>query len=122
MAFTTDGRLPIDNNDTERDVRGLTIGKKNWLFVSSAIAGDVAATMYTLVASASRHNLDQWAYLNDVLRRLSGGESDLDSLLPDRWAAPHPESIRTYRQAEQAARREQTKQRRARRRKLATRR
>lgn len=122
LAFTTDGRLPIDNNDTERDLRGLTIGEKNWLFVGSAVAGDVAATMYTLVTSASRHNLDQWAYLNDVLRRISGGETDLDSLLPDRWAAAHPDSIRTYRQAEQAARREQTKQRRARRRKLANRR
>ena len=122
MAFTTDGRLPIDNNDTERDLRQLTLGRKAWLFVGSAVAGNVAATMYTLVASASRHNLDQWAYLNDVLRRLAGGETDLDSMLPDRWAAAHPESIRTYRQAEQAARREQTKQRRARRRKLTTRR
>ena len=95
ILFTTEGSLPIDNNDTERDLRRLTIGRKNWMFVGSSAAGEVASTMYTLVASASRHNLDIWAYLNDVLRRLVGGETDLESLLPDRWAASHPSSIRT---------------------------
>ena len=122
MAFTTDGRLPIDNNDTERDLRRLTIGKKNWMFVGSAVAGDVAATMYTLVASASRHNLDQWAYLNDVLRRLCGRRNGPRLAPAGPLGEAHPDSIRTYRQAEQAARREQTKQRRARRRKLTNRR
>lgn len=122
LAFTGDGALPIDNNDTERDLRRLTIGRKNWLFVGSSAAGDVAATMYTLIASASRHNIDLWAYLDDVLRRLAGGETDLDALLPDRWRDVHPESVRTYRQAEQAARQAKTKERRARRRQLAARR
>jgi transposase len=78
--------------------------------------------MYTLIASASRHNIDLWAYLDDVLRRMAGGEDHLDALLPDRWRQDHPESIRTYRQAEQEARRTKTKARRARRRKLPTRR
>ena len=121
MLFTTDGSIPIDNNDTERDLRRLTIGRKNWLFIGSSAAGEVAAMMYTLIASASRHNVDLWAYVDDVLRQLAGGESDLDSLLPDRWAAAHPKSIRTYRQLEDAARAAKTKQRRARRRKLSTR-
>lgn len=122
QAFTTDGRLPIDNNDTERDLRRLTIGRKNWLFIGSSPAGAVAALMYTLVASASRHDLDIWAYLNDVLRRLAGGEPDLSALLPDQWRATHPDSIRTYRQTEQATRAARTKARRARRRQLAARR
>ncbi len=121
LLFTTDGSIPIDNNDTERDLRRLTIGRKNWLFIGSPAAGEVAAMMYTLIASASRHNVDLWAYVDDVLRRLADGESDLDSLLPDRWAAAHPKSIRTYRQLEDAARAAKTKQRRARRRKLPTR-
>ena len=121
MLFTTDGSIPIDNNDTERDLRRLTIGRKNWLFIGSSAAGEVAAMMYTLIASASRHNVDLWAYVDDVLRQLAGGESDLDSLLPDRWAVAHPKSIRTYRQLEDAARAAKTKQRRARRRKLSTR-
>lgn len=119
LRFTTDGRLPIDNNDTERDHRRLTIGRKNWLFIGSAAAGESAARMYTLIASASRHQLDLWAYLDDVLRSLAGGRTDLESLLPDRWAAAHPESIRSYRQAEQTARAAKTKDRRARRRRLA---
>lgn len=121
LLFTTDGRLPIDNNDTERDLRRLTIGRKNWLFIGSAAAGEVAARMYTLIASASRHNLDLWAYLDDVLRSLAGGQRELEPLLPDRWAAAHPESIRTYRQTEQSVRAAKTKDRRARRRKLAAR-
>ncbi len=108
LLFTTDGGLPIDNNDTERDLRRLTIGRGNWLFIGSAAAGDVAATMYTLIASASRHNVDLWAYLDDVLRRLAGGQTELESLLPDRWAAAHPKSIRTYRQDEQEARQAKT--------------
>jgi transposase len=120
-VFTTDGRLPIDNNDTERDLRRLTIGRKNWLFIGSSPAGAVAASMYTLVASASRHDLDVWAYLDDVLRRLSKGESDLAALLPDQWRATHPDSVRTYRQTEQTLRAARTKARRARRRKLAAR-
>jgi hypothetical protein len=107
-AFLSDGRLPIDNNDTERDLRRLTIGRKNWLFIGSAAAGEVAATMTTLVASASRHSLDIWAYLDDVLRSLAAGEPDLDGLLPDRWRTAHPESVRTYRDAEREARRART--------------
>jgi transposase len=120
MSFTLDGGLPIDNNDTERDLRRLTIGRKNWLFFGSPAAGEVAARMYTLIASGSRHGLDLWAYVDDVLRTMAGGEVNVDELLPDRWAVSHPESIRTYRQAEKEARRAKTKARRARRRKLAT--
>jgi transposase len=122
MSFTLDGSLPIDNNDTERDLRRLTIGRKNWLFVGSPAAGEMAAMLYTLIASASRHQLDLWAYLDDVLRRMAGNESDLDALLPDRWATAHPKSIRTYRQAEKEAKRVKSKARRARRRKLASKR
>lgn len=118
-AFLQEGRLPIHNNDTERDLRRLTIGRANWLFIGSEAAGEVAARMYTVVASAARHNLDLWAYLDDVLRRLAGGAEDLGSLLPDRWAAEHPESIRVYRQLEQLERASRTQARRARRRKLA---
>ena len=106
-ATTTDGRLPIDNNDTERDLHRLTIGRKNWLFIGSS-----PASMYTLVALATRHDLDIWAYLDDVLRRLSSGESDVGALLPDQWRATHPDSIRTYRQTEQAYRTARTKSRR----------
>jgi transposase len=88
--YVEDGRLPIDNNGTERDLRALTIGRKNWLFIGSKEAGPRAAILYTVVASAARHDLDIWAYLCDVLQRLARGNADLASLLPDAWAAAIP--------------------------------
>ena len=74
------------------------------MFFGSAAGGEVAATMYTLIASAARHQLDLWAYVDDVLRRWASGQPDLAELLPDRWEKIHPESIRTYQKDEQEAR------------------
>jgi transposase len=102
-TYVLDGRLPIDNNAVERDLRALTIGRRNWLFIGSREAGPRAAILYTVVASANRHNLDLWAYLRDVLERLALGEPNLESLLPDVWAAAHPEAVRSYRAHEREA-------------------
>lgn len=112
--YVDDGRLPIDNNDVERDLRALTIGRKNWLFIGSPEAGPRAAVLYTIVASAARHDLDVWAYLRDVLERLAelatqtGGSppppEQLTPLLPDVWAKAHPEAIRDFRQHERESR------------------
>jgi hypothetical protein len=77
--YVEDGRLPIDNNATERDLRALTIGRKNWLFIGSAEAGPRAAILYTIVASAARHDLDIWAYLRDVLEHLACRAAPADS-------------------------------------------
>lgn len=87
------------------------------LFIGAPSAGDVAAKLYTVVASAARHELDVWVYINAALRRLSGGadEAEVEALLPDRWRAAHPEQVRTYRQAERQERAARTKERRARR-------
>jgi transposase len=115
-VFLGDGAIPMDNNETEGELRRLTIGRQNWLFVGSSRGGAVAATMYSLVSSAVRHHLDIWAYVNDCLRRLAAGSTDYESLLPDVWRSAHPESIRVYRDAEQKARRLTTQQRRTRRR------
>jgi transposase len=115
-VFLGDGAIPFDNNETESELRSLTIGRQNWLFVGSSRGGEVAAAMYSLVSSAARHNLDVWAYVDDCLRRLAGGSVDYESLLPDVWRATHPESIRVYRDAEKKSRRLTTQQRRVRRR------
>jgi len=104
MTYLQDGRLPIDNNDTERDLRALTIGRKNWLFIGSPDAGPRAAVLYTVVASAARHHLDVWAYLTDVMQHLAAGETDLTPLLPDAWAKTHPQNIRAYRRREKESR------------------
>jgi transposase len=117
ISYVQDGRLPIDNNATERDLRQLCLGRKAWLFLGSPEAGPRAAVLYTIVGSAARHDLDVWAYLRDVMERLARGESDLANLLPDVWAAAHPEAIRTYRgrerEAKAAAKRERRQRRRA---------
>jgi hypothetical protein len=124
-SYVRDGRLPIDNNDTERDLRQLTIGRKNWLFIGSPEAGPRAAILYTVVASAVRHDLDVWAYLRDVLERLVAARESADDnrdvapLLPDAWAKSHPEAIRTYRAHEREARAAALRARRHRRRALA---
>ncbi len=114
VYYLDDGRLPIDNSAVERDLRALTIGRNNWLFIGSPQAGPRAAVLYTLVASAARHDLDVWAYLCDVLQRLAVLRQRLDGsplppelltpLLPDVWAEAHPEAIRSYRQHERESR------------------
>ena len=61
-VFLDDGAIPIDNNPTERELRRLTIGRKNWLFVGSSRGGEVAALMYRLVSTAARHHIDCLLY------------------------------------------------------------
>jgi transposase len=114
--FLSDGRLPIDNNDAERDLRRIAVGRKNWLFVGSREGGDRAAVILTVIASAHRHDLDVWAYLRDVLERLAQGEGDLEQLLPDVWKAAHPQHVRTFREEERDRRAEDRRYRRAKRR------
>jgi transposase len=113
--YTGDGRLTIDNNVSERTLRLQAIGRKNWEFLGSAGAGPRAAVLFTILAGAKRHHLEPWAYVRDVLLRLSAGETDLESLLPDRWAASHPEHVLQHRLDEsrrRAARQKATRERR----------
>ena len=116
QLYLSDGRLPIDNNDVEQLMKQVAIGRKNWLFVGSVAAGERAADFLTLVSSAVRNDLDVWAYVKDVLDRLLSGSMDYASLRPDRWAATHPDQIRTYRTAERRDRADARQLRRAHRR------
>jgi transposase len=111
QLYLTEGRMPIDNNDVEQLMKQVALGRKNWLFIGSVAAGDRAAGFLTLVASALRNDLDVWAYLDDVLRRLLAGETDCRALRPDAWAREHPQAIRTYRVQE---RRDKAERKRAR--------
>jgi len=90
VRYTTDGALTIDNGAAERALRGLTIGRKNWLFCGSERGAQAAAVHFSLIASCHRHGLDAFAYLRDVLTRLpllgvAPSRDDLRLLLPDRW-------------------------------------
>jgi transposase len=120
QVYLQDGRVPIDNNDVERDLRRITVGRSNWLFIGSFKAGERAATIFTIVASAHRHDLDVWQYLCDALEKLAHGRAAaggdvnqidtaiLESLLPDVWAKAHPDAVRHFR-AEEKERRAATR-------------
>ena len=95
--YTEDGRLSIDNNVSERTLRHQAIGRKNWLFLGSEQAGPRAAVLFTILAGAKRHRIEPWTYLRQLLLRLHDEDLRLDEMLPDRWAAQHPEAVLTYR-------------------------
>ncbi len=114
--YTEDGRLTIDNNVSERTLRHQAIGRKNWLFLGSEAAGPRAAVLYTILAGAKRHHIEPWAYVRDLLLRLNADDPNLEEMLPDRWAAAHPEAILTHRLDESRARATRTRARRAHRR------
>jgi hypothetical protein len=81
------GFLSIDNNVAERTLRGIAIGRKNYLFLGSDAGGNTAAVLYSLVSTCERHGIDPWAYLRDALTRLPELPAErLEDLLPDVWA------------------------------------
>ena len=113
QVYLGDGRLPIDNNETEQLMKQVAIGRKNWLFVGSVAAGERAADFLTIVSSAVRNDLDVGAYLKELLDRLLAGDRDYAALRPDRWAAAHPQHIRNYRADERRDRADARQVRRA---------
>lgn len=70
-AMLRDGRLPIHNNDTERALRHVAVGRKNWMIFGSPRGGEVAARLYSLVMSCRLAEITPDAYLEDVLQRIS---------------------------------------------------
>ncbi len=99
-GYIDDAELPIDNNECEQLMRTVALGRKNWMFAGSLAGGERSAGFLTLVSSAHRNDLDVWAYVDDVLKRLLAGQTDYASLLPWNWALEHPDSIRQYRKDE----------------------
>lgn len=83
--FVEDGRLEIDNNRAERALRGIAVGRKNWLFLGNDAGGDRAAIIYSLIATCKDHGVDPWAYLRDVLARLPTYRGDIAALTPVAW-------------------------------------
>lgn len=89
--YVEDGRYPIDNNPAENAIRPIAIGRKNWLFAGSATAGERAAVIMGLIATAKANGLEPHAWLTDVLTRLPTTlDKHLDSLLPVGWHSPLP--------------------------------
>jgi len=86
--FLEDGRICLTNNAAERELRGIALGRKAWLFAGSDRGGDRAAVLYTLIQTARLNDVDPQAWLADVLARINDHKiTDLGDLLPWRWAA-----------------------------------
>jgi len=84
--FLDDGRVCLSNNAAERALRGVTLGRKAWLFCGSDRGGQRAAVMFSLIGSAKLNDVDPQAWLADVLARIAGHPaSRLDELLPWNW-------------------------------------
>jgi len=81
--FVTDPRIPLDNNATERGIRGPVVGRKNHYGSKSERGTCVAATFYTLFETAKLHDIDPPAYLLAAARAADQGEV----LLPWDFAA-----------------------------------
>ena len=69
-VYLGDGRVEICNNLIENSIRPTAIGKKNWLFIGDADAGQRGAILYTLIENCRRCGIDPYAYLRDVLTKL----------------------------------------------------
>ena len=81
-----DGDVPVDNNHLENLIRPWAMGRKAWLFAGSALAGQRAAIVMSLVQSAKLNGHEPWAYLRDVMNRLPAQlNSRIDELLPHCW-------------------------------------
>jgi len=86
--YLEDGILDIDNNLSERTLRMVVLGRKNWLFAGHDNGGHRAAIIYSLVASCKLCKIDPFAYLQDVLDRVSTHPaSRCDELTPVLWKA-----------------------------------
>ncbi len=91
--FLTDGRLEVDNNTAENAMRGIAIGRKNYLFCGSDAGGERAAAIYTLVQTARLNKLNPETYLRDILTKIAGGHpiNRIGELVPWRMI-PEPGS------------------------------
>ena len=89
--FLDDGRICLSNNAAERELRGIALGRKAWLFAGSDRGGERAAVMLTLIQTAKLNDVDPQAWLADVLARIADHKiTDLAALLPWNWRLASP--------------------------------
>lgn len=88
LRYVEDGRLSIDNNRSERNLRLIAVGRKNWLFCGSEGAGRAAAVYYSFVVSCRELGIEPFVYLRDLFDRVSTHPARLISeLTPRGWLA-----------------------------------
>jgi transposase len=87
IRYLEDGRLPIDNNNTERAIRPFVIGRKGWLFADTPQGATPSANLYSLIETAKANNIEPYHYLRHLFIELPKAESleAIESLLPMNW-------------------------------------
>ncbi len=86
--YCEDGNLSIDNNATERDIRGVAVGRNNWVFFGSDEGGKTAAMLRSFVASCQRVGVDPFVWLKDILSRIADHPiTRIAEHLPHNWAS-----------------------------------
>nr|WP_039884619.1 IS66 family transposase [Acidocella sp. MX-AZ02] len=88
IRFLDDGRLELDTNTVEREIRPITLGRKNALFAGNDSGAEHWAICASLIASAKLNGLNPFAYLTDVLERIVAGRTkitEIEALLPWNW-------------------------------------
>lgn len=90
--YLENGSIPIDNNSCERALRGVAVGRKNWLFAGSEAGARAAAVHYSLIESCKRLGINAFLFLRDVLSKLpTHPQSRVDELTPLGWKQAFPE-------------------------------
>jgi transposase len=84
--YVESGALEIDNNRSERNLRTIAVGRKNWVFIGNENYGHKAAVLYSLIVTCHNIGIDPRLYLRDVLVRIAT-TSDAKSLTPHHWKA-----------------------------------
>ena len=94
-----DGRLLLDNNLAENEIRPITLGRKNYLFCGNHDAAKNMTVICSLLATCRNHDVNPRDYLNDVIGRMpyhaKATHDELVQLLPHVWKVQHPESVMT---------------------------
>ena len=86
--YAHDGRIEIDNNAAERSIRGIALGRKNYLFAGSDTGGQRAAAIYSLIETCKLNGIDPEAYMRDILTRIADHKINrIPELLPWNWKA-----------------------------------
>ena len=87
IRYAHDGCIEIDNNAAERSIRGIALGRNNYLFAGSDTGGQRAAAIYSLIETAKLNGLDPEAWLRDVLTRIADHPINrVAELLPWNWS------------------------------------
>ena len=96
-VFLEDGEVPIDNNASERAIRGFCVGKKNWQMIDTINGAKTSAIIYSIVETAKANNLKPYDYVQYLLEKIPKHMDDtncsfLENLLP--WSENLPAEIR----------------------------